>query len=452
MGEKKLKIVMYPWLAMGHLTTFLHVSNKLAERGHEIFLILPKRTQSKLHQFNLHPNLISFIPITIPHVEGLPEGAETTADVPFPLGSLLRHAMDLTEPTIESFLRDIKPELVFFDFTHWLPALARGLGIKSIHYCIISPASIGYLIRNESNAEVFLGPPAGFPPSAIKLYAHEVKSLKRINTWKEHAISDMTFVQRMIMSNEECDAFGFKSCKEMEGPYCDFLEKKYKKPVFLAGPVLPEPPTVNLDETWKKWLDQFKPKSVIFCAFGSEARLKKEQFQELVLGLELTGFPFLAALKPPAESNTVEEALPEGFELRTEKRGVVHGGWVQQQLILAHPSVGCFVTHCGSGSLSEAMVNECQLVLMPHVGDQVINARFMGGDLRVGVEVKKGEEDGMFTKDGVMKSIKLVMEEESEIGKEIRGNHGKWRDFLLTKGLESSYMDDFVGNMRSLLE
>ena len=25
-------------------------------------------------------------------------------------------------------------------------------------------------------------------------------------------------------------------------------------------------------------------------------------------------------------------------------------------------SVGCFVTHCGSGSLIEAMVNECQLI------------------------------------------------------------------------------------------
>ncbi|KZV29787.1 UDP-glucosyltransferase [Dorcoceras hygrometricum] len=177
-----------------------------------------------------------------------------------------------------------------------------------------------------------------------------------------------------------------------------------------------------------------------------------DQFQELVLGLELTGFPFLAALKPPAGSDTVEEALPEGFKLRTEKRGVIHGGWVQQQLILSHPSVGCFITHCGSGSLSEAMVNECQLVLLPHVGDHIINARLMGGDLRVGLEVRKGEEDGRFTKEEVMKTVKLVMDDENEIGREIRANHGKWRDFLLTKGLENSYMDGFVNNLRTLLE
>ncbi|XP_075520852.1 cyanidin 3-O-galactoside 2''-O-xylosyltransferase FGGT1-like [Primulina tabacum] len=450
MSEEKLKIVMYPWLAMGHLTTFLHLSNKLAERGHKIFFILPTKTQSKLTQFNLHPDLISFVPITVPHVEGLPEGAETTADVSFAMGPLLRHAMDLTKPLLDSWLKEIKPHFVFFDFTCWLPSLARPLGIKSVCYMIVSPASVGYLLHTEPNADALSEPPTGFPPSVIKLYPHEVRSGRRWATSKEYDC-DMNIHRRLTMSVDECDALGFKSCREIEGKYCGFLEKKHKKPVILAGPVLPEPPTVSLDETWGNWLDRFKAKTVIFCVFGSEAILKLDQFQELVLGLEITGLPFLAALKPPEGCNTVEEALPEGFKHRTEKRGVIHGGWVQQQLILSHPSIGCFVTHCGSGSLSEAMVSECQLVLLPHSGDNFINARLMEGELRVGVEVKKGEEDGLFTKEAVMETIKLAMEEESEIGKEIRANHAKWRDFLLTKGLEDSYMDEFVQQLRRLV-
>lgn len=451
MSEEKFKIVMYPWLAVAHLTTFLHLSNKLARRGHKIFFILPTKTQSKLTQFNLHPDLISFIPITIPHVEGLPEVAQTTADISFAMGPLLRHAMDLTQPLVDSLLKEIKPHFVFFDFTHWLPALARRLGIKSVGYMIVSPASVGYLLRDEPEADALLEPPTGFPPSVLKLSPQEVRSRRQWCTLKEYW-SGMNFVQRLIMSIDECDALGFNSCREMEGPYCEFLEKKHKKPVILAGPVLPEPPTVSLDETWANWLDQFKAKSVIFCAFGSEAILKLDQFQELVLGLEITGLPFLAAMKPPEGFDTVEEALPEGFKHRTEKRGVIHGGWVQQQLILSHPSIGCFVTHCGSGSLSEAMVSECQLVLIPHKGDHFINARLMEGELRVGVEVKRGDEDGFFTKEAVMETIKLVMEEESEIGKEIRANHGKWRDFLLTKGLEDSYMDEFVRKLSSLVK
>lgn len=360
--------------------------------------------------------------------------------------------MDLTQPLVASLLKEIKPHLVFFDFTYWLPALARRFGIKSVGYMIVSPASVGYLLRDEPEADALLEPPAGFPPSVLKLSPQEVRSRRQWCTLKEYW-SGMNIVQRLIMSIDECDALGFKSCREMEGPYCEFLEKKYKKPVILAGPVLPEPPTVSLDETWANWLDQFKAKSVIFCAFGSEAILKLDQFQELVLGMEITGIPFLAALKPPEGCNTVEEALPEGFKHRTEKRGIVHGGWVQQQLILSHPSIGCFVTHCGSGSLSEAMVSECQLVLIPHKGDHFINARLMEGELRVGVEVKRGDEDGFFTKEAVMETIKLVMEEKSEIGKEIRANHGKWREFLLTKGLEDSYMDEFVQKlMRTLIK
>ncbi|GKV29626.1 hypothetical protein SLEP1_g38533 [Rubroshorea leprosula] len=292
-------IVMYPWFAMGHITPFLNLANKLAERGHKISFLLPAKTKQKFEPFNLHPDLINLIPITVPHVDGLPPGTETTADVLPPLYPLVMTAMDLTEPTIEASLRELQPQFVFLDTCHWLLELSQ-------------------------------------------------------------------------------------------------------------------------------------------------------QFQELVLGFELTGLPFLAALKPPMGFQDVESALPEGFEDRVKGKGFVHGGWVQQQLILKHPSVGCFVTHCGWGSLWEAMVNECQLVLLPHFGDQIINARMMGGDMRVGVEVQKGE-DGFFTRESVCKAVMAVMDAESKLGKEVKANHDKWREFLLTEGLENSYIDNFVEKLRGLL-
>uniref|UniRef100_A0A5B7BNK1 Glycosyltransferase n=1 Tax=Davidia involucrata TaxID=16924 RepID=A0A5B7BNK1_DAVIN len=458
MGDKSFHIAMYPWFAMGHLTSFLHISNKLAERGHKISFFLPTKTQSKLECLNLHPDLINFVPITVPHVDGLPPDTETTADVPYPLHTLVMAAMDLTQPTIEALLQQLKPHFVFFDFSHWLPELVRNLGIKCIHYCTVSPATIGYLLsparrlrEKQLTQADLMEPPLGFPLSFIKLHAHEARELSAA-TLKEYG-KGVSFMERLLISTSECDAISFKTCKEIEGPYCDYIENQFKRPVILAGPVLPEEPTSTLEERWAKWLDSFEPKTVIFCAFGSECVLKKDLFQELLLGLELTGMPFLAALKPPFGYETIESALPEGgFQKRIQERGVVHGGWVQQQLILGHPSVGCFVTHCGSGSLSEAMVNECQLVLMPHVGDQIINARLMSRDLKVGVEVEKGGEDGLFTMDGVCKAIRLVMEAESGVGKEVMANHAKWREFLLGKGLESSYLDSFVQKLQGLLE
>lgn len=448
-------IVMYPWFAMGHLTAFLHLSNKLAARGHRIFFFLPMKTQAKLEQFNLHPDLIKFEPILVPQIQGLPPGTETTLDIPFPLQPLLRLAMDLTRPTITSFLRDIKPHFVFFDFSHWMPSVTRSLGIKSINLFTISPATAAYVFREGQTSDAdLMTPPSGFPCPNIRLRTHEARGLN-LAANSEDPDDSLTFMERLLISTVECDAIAFRACREMEGSYCEFLENKFNKPVILTGPVVPvTSPNSTLEENWGNWLNTFKPKSVVFCAFGSECRLQKDQFQELLLGLELTGLPFFVALKSPVGFSEIEDALPEGFKQRTQGKGIVHGGWVPQQLILAHHSVGCFVTHCGSGSLSEALVSECQMVLLPNHGDQVINARVvMGGDLRVGIEVEKGDEDGLFTKHGVCRSIKMAMtmdEEDSEIGKEIRDNHSKWREFLLNPDLESQYTDDFLHKLKEL--
>jgi hypothetical protein len=95
-----LHIAMFPWFAMGHITPYLHLSNKLAIRGHKISFFIPKNTLNKVQHLNLHPNLITFVPITVPHVDGLPHNAETTSDVPFSLVPLIATAMDQTEKDI----------------------------------------------------------------------------------------------------------------------------------------------------------------------------------------------------------------------------------------------------------------------------------------------------------------------------------------------------------------
>ncbi|KAK7412404.1 hypothetical protein VNO78_03863 [Psophocarpus tetragonolobus] len=456
MGGSTFHVAMYPWFALGHLTSFLHISNKLAERGHRISFLVPRNTVPKLSHFILHPHLISFIPITVPHVDGLPFGSETTADLPFSLHSFLMTAMDLTEPVIEVSLKELKPHMVFFDFTYWLPALACRLGIKALHYCTISPATVGYLISPERNLHDkslteadLMNPPPSFPPSAIRLQPHEASQLA--TTTLKNFGQGISFMERQLISFTSCDAIIFKTCREMEGPYCDYLETQLRKQVILAGPVWPDPPTSILEEKWVTWLGGFKPRTVIFCAFGSECSLKSNQFEELLLGFELTEMPFLAALKPPTGVETIESALPEGFHERTKGRGVVHGDWVQQQLILSHPSVGCFVTHCGSGSLTEAMISECQLVLLPHAGDQFINARIMSRDLKVGVEVEKSE-DGLFTKEALCKVVIAVMDNHSEIGQIVRTNHVKWREFLLNKELHNYYMNDLNNKLHNMLK
>ncbi|KAJ1377385.1 UDP-glucuronosyl/UDP-glucosyltransferase [Sesbania bispinosa] len=460
MDASPLHIAMFPWFAMGHLTPFLHLSNKLAKRGHRISFFIPKRTRTKLQHLNLHPHLITFIPITVPHVDGLPHDAETTSDVPFSLYTLIATAMDRTEKDIELLLRELKPQFVFYDFQHWLPNLTRNLGIKCMHYSIGNPLTTAYFgigagqsqeTDELTEAADLMQPPPGFPGSSIKFHAYELQFLIATGKSLEFG-SGVLLVDRLDISIRMADAIGFKGCTEIHGPYVEYLQTEYGKPVLLSGPLLPEQPKSTLEEKWVAWLGRFKDGSVIFCAYGSESPLPQNQFQELLLGLELTGFPFLAALKPPVGFDSVEEALPQGFKERVQGRGIAYGGWVQQQLILKHPSVGCFITHCGAASITEALVNTCQLVLLPRLGaDHIMNARMMSAMLKVGVEVEKGEEDGFFTKESVCKAVKIVMDDGNEIGKEVRANHTKVRNFLQSNDLESRCVDNFCRKLRDLL-
>jgi hypothetical protein len=455
MGKTSLHLAMYPWFAIGHLTPYLYLSNKLAQKGHTISFFIPTKTQPKLEHLNLYPDHITFVPITLPHVDGLPPDAETTSDVPSTLYSHLMTAMDLTESHIEHLLRDLKPDIVFYDLAYWVPKLTRQLGIKSIYYCVISTATVGYTFvparqRSGYHSEAdFLQPPSGFPVSSIVLQVHETRRFAGMA--KKKFGSDVLFLDRLFASSDEADALGYWACREIEGPCIDYLVSQFEKPVLVSGPILVEPPASTLEEKWVEWLGSFKAGSVIYCALGSEIKLTKDQFQELVLGFELCGSPFLAALKPPFGAESVEAALPEGFEERVKGKGMVHGGWVQQRLILGHPSIGCFVTHCGSGSLVEALRSECQLVMLPQIPDQFINARMMANNWKVGVEIEKGEEDGLFTKGSVCKAVRAVMEVDSEVGRLVRANHAKLRDVLLNEDLQSSYIDSFSQKLRDLV-
>ena len=91
-------------------------------------------------------------------------------------------------------------------------------------------------------------------------------------------------------------------------------------------------------------------------------------------------------------------------------------------------------------------------MFLPRAGaDHIMNARMMSRKLKVGVEVEKGEEDGLFTKESVCKAVNIVMDDENEVGREVRANHAKMRNFLLSSNLESSCVDSFCQKLYDLL-
>ncbi|KAF5206097.1 hypothetical protein FRX31_004315 [Thalictrum thalictroides] len=57
-----------------------------------------------------------------------------------------------------------------------------------------------------------------------------------------------------------------------------------------------------------------------------------------------------------------------------------------------------------------------------------------------------------FTRENVCEAVKLVMDEGSEVGEQVRANHHKWKELLLSEGLESSYIDNLISKLQDMVK
>jgi flavonol-3-O-glucoside L-rhamnosyltransferase len=229
---------------------------------------------------------------------------------------------------------------------------------------------------------------------------------------------------RLVACIEASDCIVIKSCAEMEGHYINYLSEQFGKPMFVAGPVVPEPPQGVLEERWATWLSSFPDNTVTFATFGSETFLPVSAATELLLGLEATGRPFLAVLNFPkgvdAEAELKARVLP-GFEERVRGRGVVHTGWMPQQHIPRHRSVWCFLNHArrvqlrGGGSRGGVPAGASADEGRPFPQRGSLRARAQG----------RRDEDGWFGRDDVARAVAAATADGGD------GDGGKWSEFLM---------------------
>ncbi|CAN7039097.1 unnamed protein product [Brassica rapa subsp. trilocularis] len=287
---QKYHAFMFPWFAFGHMIPYLHLANKLAEKGHRVTFLLPKKAQKQLEHHNLFPDNIVFHPLTIPPVDDLPAGAETASDIPISLGKFLSAAMDLTRDQVEAAVRALRPDLILFDFAYWVPEMSKEYKVKSILYSVIAATTMAHNYVPSSELGV---PPPGYPSSKVAYRVHDGHALSSLSIFYKR------LYHRMTTGLMSCDIISMRTCEEVEGKFCDYIARQYQRKVLLTGPMLPEPEP--LEDRWSSWLTGFRQGSVVFCARGSQFTLEMDQFQELCLGMELTGLPFFIAVTPPKQ-------------------------------------------------------------------------------------------------------------------------------------------------------
>lgn len=99
------------------------------------------------------------------------------------------------------------------------------------------------------------------------------------------------------------------------------------------------------DDSCLDWLSEQDASSVVYVAFESVTILDQRQFHELAHGGKLSGRPFLWVVRPNLVDGS-RGGYPEGFPARVAGRGKMVS-WAPQQKVLAHPSIACFMSHCG---------------------------------------------------------------------------------------------------------
>ncbi|KAK1560249.1 hypothetical protein Q3G72_024103 [Acer saccharum] len=225
--------------------------------------------------------------------------------------------------------------------------------------------------------------------------------------------SGTTDDERLHKIIQACKAVVVRSCPEYESQYLNLLEKITTKPVIPLGLL---PPDQNqkgrdqiTDESWIntfQWLDEQKPRSVVFVGFGTDD----------------------------------VDALPSGFVERTRDRGVVSIGWAPQLEILGHPSIGGSLFHSGWGSVIKTLHFGHCLVVLPLIIDQPLNARILV-DKGLTLEVER-REDGSFTRDDIAKALRLGMV--SEDGDKLRVRAREAAVIFKDRKLHQPYFDRFV--------
>ncbi|CAM6106023.1 unnamed protein product [Calypogeia fissa] len=162
-----------------------------------------------------------------------------------------------------------------------------------------------------------------------------------------------------------------------------------------------------------RWLDAQPSSSVLYVAFGSMARLRPEQIQEVAYGLEASNQRFLWAcplkkFRGEEESPTsITEVLP-GFEERVGDRGCIVTGWAPQLEILAHASTAGFFTHSGWNSSLESVIFGIPMVSWPQWAEQHLNCRYMVDVLKIADQLQTGKENNV-TRNEVERAVRLLM-------------------------------------------
>ncbi|XP_059318733.1 nuatigenin 3-beta-glucosyltransferase-like [Lycium ferocissimum] len=406
---KRLHVLFLPYFATGHIIPLVNAARLFAYRGVNVTILTTHHNASLFRSSidNDDNHSIIFIDtLRFPSTQvGLPEGIENFSIAPSSeMSGKIFHAIYLLQKPMEDKIREIRPDCIFSDmYFPWTVDIAKELNIPRL---LFNQSSYMYhsilhnlklykphkQISTSSSSTNFLVPGL---PDKIKFKLSQLTE-DLVKPEDERSPYDELLDQ---IQDVEDQSYGIvhDTFYELEPAYADYYQKIKKIKCWHIGPIshfssklIPKKEVTNAAADKNscaivEWLNEQKPKSVLYVSFGSIVILPEGQLTEIAKALAASTLPFIWVVRKDQSEQVMW--LPDGFEER--KNGLIIKGWAPQLTILDHSALGGFMTHCGWNSVLEAIVAGVPMLTWPLSAEQFYNEKLVEV---VGLGVKVGSE------------------------------------------------------------
>ncbi|MCL7030308.1 hypothetical protein MKW94_001509 [Papaver nudicaule] len=433
----------FPLMAYGHMIPMFDIARMFAARGVKATIITTPANACTFENAIERDRLlgldinIQILPFPTEEV-GLPEGCENLNDVDV-LDTIhaFFKALNMLQQPLEQLFEDYQPDFIVADMLlHWATESAGKFsiprfvfhGTNMFWHCVEHCLDCYKPFEDiTSDTETFVVPGL---PDKIEMTRSQVPEHFKVET----VFNEM--VQQI--KDSEIKSYGVlvNSFYELEPAYADYYRNVMGRRAWQIGPVsLRNKNPVDKAQRGKQsavdehyvlnWLDSKEPNSVLYISFGSTSRMNNAQLLEIALALEEQNFAFVWVIR--TTKNSVESSfLPECFEEKMKGKGLIIKEWAPQVLILEHPSIGGFMTHCGWNSTLEGVCAGVPMITWPLFAEQLHNENLVTQVLKTGIRVGTQKwnlwfetEDVSAKKDEIEKAINQLMGDGEE-AKEMR--------------------------------
>ncbi|KAF3439265.1 hypothetical protein FNV43_RR17541 [Rhamnella rubrinervis] len=449
-GGKKPHAVLVPFPAQGHVNPVMQLAKLLHSKGFHITFVNTEFNHNRLIRSkgpDFLKGLPDFVFETIP--DGLPPSdRDATQDVPALCDSTTKNCLgpfkDLLK-RLNNSLHEVNPPvtcIISDGITSFGIKAGEELGLPVVPFWTASACGfMGYLQFSELQKrgivpfkdENFmhdgtLDSPIDWIPGMKKVRLKDIPSFIRTQDADDIMFNFLGSEARNCLKRK---AIIFNTFDDFEHQVLEAISAFFPN-FYTIGPLpllsyhLPETNLKSLSSSlWKEdsncieWLDQREPNSVVYVNYGSITVMSDEHFKEFAWGLANSKHYFLWILRPDVVMGGDSMELPDGFLEETKERGLL-ASWCPQQKVLAHPSVGAFLSHCGWNSTLESVCAGVPLICWPFFAEQQTNCRYACTSWDIGMEVNHDVK-----REEVAELVREMME--GEKGKKLRENALVWK-------------------------